>query len=173
VMHEEHGGGVSALQLAQVGEQRGNFAAGVLIDAMQAYERIKDEQSRPQGLDRALQTLAIVLEIEPQCRYGDHLHIEGRQIAAGRGADAAESLAHDRLGVLGSIQEHATGLRHCEAPQGGPARGDRDGQVQGEEGFAALGLAADDADRALAPQVRDEPALFVGLRGQAVRGLDR
>jgi len=33
-----------------------------------------------------------------------------------------------------------------EAAQAGGAGGDSDGQIEGEEGFAAFGLAADDAD---------------------------
>ena len=42
--------------------------------------------------------------------------------------------------------------------------GDRDGQIQGEEGLAALGLAADDADGLVGPQAVDEPALLLGRR---------
>lgn len=38
------------------------------------------------------------------------------------------------------------------------AGGDRDGEVEREEGLAALGLAADDAARLVAPQLLDEPA---------------
>jgi hypothetical protein len=40
-----------ALQLAQVGEQRRDFAAGVLVDAVETYERIEDEQARLQSGD--------------------------------------------------------------------------------------------------------------------------
>jgi len=40
-MDDEHGNVMLALQLAQVGEQRGDFAAGVFVDAVETYERIK------------------------------------------------------------------------------------------------------------------------------------
>jgi hypothetical protein len=46
VMDDEHGDSVAALQLAQECEQRRNLAAGVLVDAVQAHERIEDEQAR-------------------------------------------------------------------------------------------------------------------------------
>ena len=42
VVDDDDGDGVAALQLAQIGEQRHHFAAGVLIDAMQAHEGIED-----------------------------------------------------------------------------------------------------------------------------------
>jgi hypothetical protein len=44
VMDDEHGNVMPALQLAQVGEQRGDLAAGVLVNAVEMYERIEDEQ---------------------------------------------------------------------------------------------------------------------------------
>ena len=45
VMDDEHRNVMPALQLAQVGEQRGDLAAGVLVDAVETYERIEDERS--------------------------------------------------------------------------------------------------------------------------------
>jgi hypothetical protein len=48
VMDDEHGEAVLPLQGAQVREQRGDFAAGVLIDAVQAYEGIQHQQARRQ-----------------------------------------------------------------------------------------------------------------------------
>ena len=70
---------------------------------------------------------------------------------AGGGADAVEPTTDDVQGVLGGVEQHAPGLGHGEAAQAGPAGGDGDGQIEGEEGFAAFGLAADDADGLLGP----------------------
>ena len=75
-------------------------------------------------------------------------------------------------GVLGGVEQHASWVGHGEAAQAGPARGDGDGQIEGEEGFAAFGLAADDADGLLGPQVGDQPALILGTLGQAMGGDD-
>ena len=69
----------AALQLAQVGEQRGDLRGGVLIDAMQADEGIEDEQERAEGGDGGLQLVAVVGEIEPEAGRGDDVN---RQIAA-------------------------------------------------------------------------------------------
>ena len=46
VVDDGDGDGVAPLQFAQEGEQRGDVAADILIDAMQAHERIEDQQPR-------------------------------------------------------------------------------------------------------------------------------
>jgi hypothetical protein len=43
VVDDDDGDAVAALQLAQIGEQRRDLAAGVLVDAMQAYEGIEQD----------------------------------------------------------------------------------------------------------------------------------
>jgi hypothetical protein len=49
MMDDEHGNVMPTLQFAQVGEQRGDLAAGVLVDAVETYERIEDGQARLQS----------------------------------------------------------------------------------------------------------------------------
>jgi hypothetical protein len=56
VVDDDDGDGVAALQLAQIGEQRRHFAAGVLIDAMQAHEGIEDSASRSSRTAGAVMT---------------------------------------------------------------------------------------------------------------------
>src|SRR5271166_1431187 len=53
------------------------------------------------------------------------------------------------------------------------ARGDGDGQIEGQEGFAAFWLAADDPDGLFRPQSIDEPTLLLGAVGEAPGRLDR
>ena len=91
---------------------------------------------------------------------------------AGGGADAVEALAHDGQGILGSEEQDATGARHREAAQTRRGGGDGDGQIEGKEGFAALGLAADDADGLGAPEALDEPALLGGDERELVSVAD-
>jgi hypothetical protein len=45
-MHDEHGELVLSLQSAQVRQQRRDFAARVFVDAVQADERIEDQEAR-------------------------------------------------------------------------------------------------------------------------------
>ena len=146
MMDERHGDGVAALQFAQEGKQRGDVATDILIDAMQAHERIEDEQPRLQPGDGLFEPRAVSLEIEAQTGRGDHLHVELGETDAGGGADAFEAAADDVQGIFGGIEQDAAGAADREAAQAGDAGGDGDRQIEGEEGFAALGLAADDAD---------------------------
>jgi hypothetical protein len=70
---------------------------------------------------------------------------------AGGGANAFEPLAHDMQRILGGVEQDAPGPRNGEAAQARRTGRDRHGKVEGEERFAAFGLAADDADRLLGP----------------------
>ena len=155
------------MQFAQEGEQRCHIATDILIDAMQAHERIEDEQARLQPGDGLVQTHAVSLEIEAQTGCRDHLHVERGETDAGRGADAFEAAAHDMQGILGGIEQNAAGTANREAAQAGHAGGDGDGQIEREEGFAAFRFAANDADGFFRPQPLDEPALLFWTIGEA------
>ena len=89
------------------------------------------------------------------------------------GGAAREALADDGQSVLGGEEQHATATGDGEATQAGGSGGDGNGQVEREEGFAALGLAADDADGLSAPEAFDEPALLGGDEGDLVGVTDR
>src|SRR5262245_52344821 len=100
-MDEEDGEAMAALQLAQVGQQWGDLAAGVLVDAMQAHERIENEQKRLEGGYGGGEAAPIGLQIEPERWGGDDLDIEIGERHTSRGGDALEASAHDRRGILG------------------------------------------------------------------------
>ena len=68
--------------------------------------------------------------------------------------DAFEAAAHDVQCILGGEEQDATGARHREPAQARHTRCDRHREVQSQERLAALGLAPDDANRLLGPQVR-------------------
>ena len=70
VVHDEHGDAVPTLQLAQIGEQGRDLAAGVLVDAVQPHERIEDEQTGPQSVDGVGEAGAIGIEIEAEGALG-------------------------------------------------------------------------------------------------------
>ena len=68
------------------------------------------------------------------------------EVGVGSRGNAQQAPPHDVPGVPGRERQHRSGLVGLEAAQAGNAGGDRDGEIEGREGFAALGLAADDAD---------------------------
>jgi hypothetical protein len=76
VMDDGDGDGVASLQFAQEGEQRCHVAADILIDAMQAHERVEDEQPWLQPGDGLVEAGAVGVEIEAEAGGGDHLDVE-------------------------------------------------------------------------------------------------
>ena len=129
-----------ALQLAQEREQGCDLAAGILVDAVQAHERVEDQQARLQRGHRLGETPAVGLHIQPERRRGDNKDIEVGQLGAGSDADALQAPSHDVERVLGGVEQDSARARHHEASQAGDAGGDRDGDVESEERLAALGL---------------------------------
>ena len=122
MVDDRDGDGVATLQFAQEGEQRCDIAADILVDAMQAHERIEDEEPRLQRGDGLLETCAVGLEIEAQAGRGDHLDVEFGEAGAGGGADALEAAADDMERVFGGIEQDTAGAR---APRSGAGRGCR------------------------------------------------
>jgi hypothetical protein len=90
-------------------------------------------------------------------RGGDDLEGKRFETDTGRRADALQAPAHDAEGVLGWEQENRSGMADRIPAQAGHAGGDADGQIEGEEAFAAFGLSAEDANRLVGPQALDEP----------------
>jgi hypothetical protein len=104
--------------------------------------------------------------IEPERGYGDEVDVEGFEVDASPGGNSLETLAHDDGGILGGEQQDGTTLSGWEAAQTGAAGGDSDGKIERQEGFAALGFAANYADCLSAPpQAFDQPARRGGRRG--------
>jgi hypothetical protein len=87
--------------------------------------------------------------------------------------NATPAAAHDVQGIFGGIEQDAAGAADREAAQAGDARGDGDGQIEREEGFAAFRFAADDADGFFRPQSLDEPALLIRAIGESPGRLHR
>ena len=169
VVHEQHGRCEAALDVAQEAEDGGDLGDGVLVDAVQSHERVKDHEPRADSFDRLQQPLAVGAMVEAQCGDVDDGDVEGLEAGAGGLCDALEPGAHDVAGVLGGEQQDGARRVGDEAAQARDAGGDRDGDVEGEEGLVAFGFAADDADGLTPPQRVDEPLVLA----RAVLQLDR
>ena len=172
VVHEGDGAAVATLDLTQAGQQGHDRGRDVLIDAVQAYKRIEDEQHGLQRRDGGRQSAAIGLDVQAHGGCGDEPQVELGQGEVGVGTEALESLAHHVQSVFSGEQEHAAGAVRCEAIETGTARGDRDGHGQGEERLAGLRFPADGAHRVGTPQVLDEPALLGGAALELMSGQD-
>jgi hypothetical protein len=126
-------------------------------------ERVKDEQAWTEGFDGVDEADAVLLQVEAYGDGGDDVDVELREADAGGATDPLETAAGRRAGRLRQRRGgRAPLVGDGEVAQARGARGDGDGQVEGEKGLAALGLTAHDADGLGGPQVADEPALLLG-----------
>jgi hypothetical protein len=155
-----------ALHLTQVGQERCDLGRGVLVDAVQPYEGIKDQDARLERGDRLPQTIAIAPGIQPHARCRDDVHIERSEARARRLGDAGEPAAHDIEGVFGSVQQRRPGPGHSKPAQARRARRDADRYVKREKRLTALRLTADDADRRVRRKLIDQPTLLLGAVGR-------
>ena len=167
VVDDEDGEAMAPLQLAQIGEQWGNFAAGVLVDAVQPHEGIEDQQAWLEVGDSVGEAAPIGVEIEPERRGGNNLDIEIGEVDAGGGGDALKPPADSGRRILGGIEQDTAGIGYRKTPQAGNTRSNGDGQIERQKRLAALGLTADDADGFMGPQISDKPAQFCRAIGKA------
>ena len=157
MVDEQDGGLEAALDIAQEAEDGGDLGDGVLVDAVQADQGVEDDEAGPDTFHGLQQALPVVAMVEAQDGDVDDGDVEGLERGAGGPGDALETGAHDMAGVLGGEQQDRPGPFGGEVAQAGDAGGHRDGEIEREEGFAALGFAADDADRVAAPEPVDQP----------------
>ncbi len=173
MVDNDDGGVEAALDVAQMAEDGGDVGGGVLVDAVQADQGIEDEQTRRDALDGVAQCAPVARLVETQGGDVDDGDVKGLEGGAGGAGDSLETPAHEVAGVLGAEQQHRAGAGGCEVTQAGDAGGDGDGEVEGQHGLAALGLAADDADGLVAPQGVDEPLLLARALLEFGRGAGR
>lgn len=162
VVDEDDSSLVMALQAAQVVEQWSDLGGDIFVDAVKADERVEDEEGWTQYADSIVEALTVEFQVEAQRGSGDDLEIEIGESQLGSCADPLESLADGGEGVLGREEQDTPLSSHGEPPEAGRGGRDGHGHVESEEGLAALGLAADDANGLGAPQPLNEPALLGG-----------
>jgi hypothetical protein len=74
------------------------------------------------------------------------MDVEAREVGAGSGGDALKAPSDDMRGILGGKQQDGTALPGRKTAQARRTGSTGDGEIQGEERFSTLGLAADNAD---------------------------
>ena len=112
----------------------------------------------------------VALGIEAQPVDGDDVQVEAGQVEAAVAEEVGDAVADARQSTLGEIDQGGTGGVDREAPEGGSAGRDRDGEIKAKPGFANLGAAADDADSSGRPQVAHQP---LGTLGLGIDGMHR
>jgi hypothetical protein len=116
-MDDDHREIVPALQSPQIGEDGRDVTGVILIDTVQAHERI--EQQHPgSALSYGLGEAALIsFEIKAHGSRGNHVDGQRAQVQAAVAADAREARFDDAGRVLGHVEEHASRLDDRERPE--------------------------------------------------------
>ena len=170
---DEHDGGLeAALDVAQEAEDGDDVGGGVLVDGVEADQGVEDEEPGADAFHGLQEAGAVLAMVEAQDGDVDDGDVEGLEGGACGMADTLEAVAHDVACIFGTEQQDGP-PGGGEVAEAGDAGGDGDGEIESEEGLAALGLAADDADTLFAPQGVDEPLLLSGALLEFGRGACR
>ena len=151
MVDEEDGGVEGACQLTQCGKNGGDLAGVILIGALEAYERIKDQQLGALAGERKVEPVQVLGTVETERSVKDEPDIERGEVGAAGVRDALDATFDLMRRVFSRENEHRPGTGNREAAQAGTTGSDRDRQLQGQECLAAFGGAPDHADRGSAP----------------------
>ena len=108
-------------------------------------------RARFDALHGLLQALTVAGLVETQGGHVDDGDVEFVEGGGGGAGDPLQTLAHPVAGVLGGEEQHGAASGGAVVAQAWDAGGHGDGEIEREQGFAALGLAADDAHGLLGP----------------------
>ena len=151
MVDEEDGGVEGACQLTQCGENGGDLAGVIFIGALEAYERIKDQQLGALAGERKVEPVQVLGTVETERSVKDEPDIECGEVGAARVRDALDA-TFDLMGrVFSREDEHRPGTGDREAAQARTTGSDRDRQLQRQKCLAAFGGSPDHPDRRSAP----------------------
>ena len=136
----------------------GDLGGVVFIDPMKSDQRIQDQQAWVGGARRCAARRWRSAGVSSRSE-GAVMTSTGKASKANLSGcgDAFQALADDGQRVFGREEQHRCRCGDRELAQAGRAGSDADGQVQGQEAFAALGFAAEDADGLIGPESFDQP----------------
>ena len=138
MVDQEDGQVEVSLEGAQVGQQCGDLHGGVFIEAVQADEGVQDQQTGPVCFNGCGQTGFVGLEVEAELFGEDEEDGQRGEVHAAGACEALQAIVDLWGRVLGGEQEDRPRIVNGEASQTGGTGSDRQGDFQGEVGFAAL-----------------------------------
>lgn len=158
MVDEENGDIVRALELAEVAEERGDFARVVFVARVEADERIENEELGAEPPDGGEEALLVGGGVEANGGRGDDVEIEGIEGDAAVSAEGGDACAHLGQGVFREEGECGSRLVDLKAIEHGRSGGDADGHVEPEPALGAFWLSTANANSG-GPDAVDEPRL--------------
>ena len=121
---------MSAVELAKEAEQAGDVSGAVLVEAVQAYERVEHEQLGPEREERSVERAPVALDVEAQTRCRNDVQIKAVQRESSVLTDLSDAIAYPGQRVFGEIDERRSRSHHLEATEAGGGRGHGDREVE-------------------------------------------
>ena len=137
---------------------------------METDQGVQQQERRADASHGVVESELVALGIEAQAVGGDDVQVEAGQIETAVAAQLGDPVADAGQSILGEIDQGGTGGVDREAPEGGGAGGDGDGEIKTKPGFAHLGASGDHTDSGGGPEVAHQPLGSVGL---GIDGMDR
>ena len=122
MVDEEDGGVEGACQLTQCGENGGDLAGVIFIGALEAYERIKDQQLGALAGERKVEPVQVLGTVKTERGVEDEPDIECGEVGAACVRDALDATFDLMRRVFSREHEHRPGDR---GPGSGPNTDDR------------------------------------------------
>ena len=151
MVDQEDGGVEGDSQCTQCGENGGDLAGVIFIGALEAYERIKDQQLGALAGERKVEPVQVLGTVKTEPGVEDEPDIECGEVGAARVRDALDATLDLMRRVFSREDEHRPGTGDREAAQARTTGGDRDRQLQRQKCLAALGGSPDETDSRSAP----------------------
>ena len=90
MMHEQDCETMASLQFSQIGQERSDLAAGVLVDPVQPHERVQDQQPGRKIRDGLLETSAVAVSTCSPAGVSESSVSDGAAIISDVGSPASE-----------------------------------------------------------------------------------
>jgi len=156
VVDEDDGHVVPSLQLAQVAKQSRDICRTVLVEPMESYQRVEQEEPGTEALEGGGKKFLIGGLVEPDDGSGDDVDIECIEVEAAVQADPREASAHVGQVIFSEVDESGAGVPHGEVTKARSSRGEADCHVEAQPAFRALRGSAQNSD-STGPYLIDAP----------------
>jgi hypothetical protein len=144
----------------------------VLIEGVQADQRIKKEKPGLPAPKRCVEALLVAVCVEPKARLGDDQKLEVRKLKLAMAAEGLEASAHLWEPIFCKINKSSAGRFDRKVIERRRARSNAEGKVEPNPGFPRFSGSADDPDSSPPPEISYKPAVF-GQFNLEIPGVDR
>jgi hypothetical protein len=146
--------------------------SAVLIEGVQADQRIKKEKPWLPARKRCVQALLVAVCVEAKARLGDDQKVEVAKLKLAMAAEGLKASPHLWEPIFCKINKSSAGCFDRKVIKRGSARSDAQGKIEPKPALQRLSRSTDETDSAPPPEISYKPAFF-GEFNLEIPGIDR